>query len=85
MADRWRSRLNLRDLFLRVRALIAPKRVERELDEELAFHIARETEKHISAGLSPIAARSRAIARFGPVPLPPTSAATRAAPRSSTT
>ena len=69
MADRWRSRLNLRDLFLRVRALIAPSRVERELDEELAFHIARETEKHISAGLSPIAARSRASARFGPVPL----------------
>ena len=61
--------MNLRDLFLRVRALMIPNRVERELDEELAFHIARETQKHIAAGLSPIEARTRAIARFGPVPL----------------
>ena len=61
--------MNLRDLFLRVRPLMIPNRVERELDEELAFHIARETQKHIAAGLSPIEARTRAIARFGPVPL----------------
>jgi predicted permease len=59
----------LRDLFLRIRALVAPRRVERELDEELAFHIARETQKHIAAGLSPVDARRRARARFGPVPL----------------
>jgi predicted permease len=63
------SRLNLRDLFLRMRALVAPRRVERELDEELAFHIERETQKHIAAGMSPIEARTRARARFGPVPL----------------
>ena len=61
--------MNLRDFFLRVRALMMPNRVERELDEELAFHIARETQKQIAAGLSPIEARTRAIARFGPVPL----------------
>lgn len=61
--------MNLRDLFLRIRALVAPHRVERELDEELAFHIERETQKHIAAGLSPVDARTRAIARFGPVPL----------------
>jgi predicted permease len=61
--------MNLRDLFLRIRALVAPQRVERELDEELAFHIERETQKHIAAGLSPVDARTRAIARFGPVPL----------------
>src|SRR6188472_4265235 len=30
--------MTLRDLLLRVRALISPRRVERELDEELAFH-----------------------------------------------
>jgi putative ABC transport system permease protein len=59
----------LRDLFLRIRALVAPNRVERELDEELAFHIERETQKHIAAGLSPLDARTRALARFGPVPL----------------
>ena len=61
--------MNLRDLFLRIRALVAPRRVERELDEELAFHIERETQKHIAAGLSPADARTRARARFGPVPL----------------
>ena len=61
--------MNLRDLFLRIRALVAPHRVERELDEELAFHIERETQKYIAAGLSPVDARTRAIARFGPVPL----------------
>ena len=61
--------MNLRDLFLRVRALVAPRRVERELDEELAFHIERETQKHIADGLSPADARTRALARFGSVPL----------------
>ena len=61
--------MNLRDLLLRIRALVARHRVERELNEELAFHIARETQKHIAAGLGPIEARTRAIARFGPVPL----------------
>jgi predicted permease len=61
--------MNLRDLFLRIRALVAPHRLERELDEELAFHIDRETEKQIAAGLTPVDARTRAIARFGPVPL----------------
>ena len=61
--------MTLRDLFLRIRALVAPHRVERELDEELTFHIDRETEKHVAAGLSRVDARTRAIARFGPVPL----------------
>ena len=61
--------MTLRDLFLRIRALLAPRRVERELDEELAFHIEREMRKHIAAGLSPVDARIRARARFGPVPL----------------
>jgi len=36
------------DVFLRMRALRAPRRVERELDEELAFHIARETQKQLA-------------------------------------
>ena len=61
--------MNLRDLFLRIRALVAPHRVECELDEELSFHIDRETQKHIAAGLSAADARTRARARFGPVPL----------------
>ena len=61
--------MNLRDLLLRIRAVVAPNRVEQELEEELAFHIQRETEKHIAAGLSPVDARTRAIARFGSVAL----------------
>jgi predicted permease len=61
--------MTLRDLLLRVRALAAPRRVERELDEELAFHIERETQKHLANGLSPAEARTRALTRFGSVPL----------------
>src|SRR5262245_54251454 len=61
--------MNRRDLFLRVRALMARHRVERELDDELMFHIDRETLKHIADGLSPVEARRRALLRFGSVPL----------------
>ena len=61
--------MTLRDLFLRLRVLATPRRVERELDEELAFHIERETQKHLAHGLSPADARVRALARFGSVPL----------------
>ena len=35
--------MTFQDLKLRVRALIGRRRVERELDQELAFHIERET------------------------------------------
>jgi predicted permease len=61
--------MTLRDLLLRIRALVSAHRVEHELDEELAFHIERETHKHIANGLSPADARARALARFGSVPL----------------
>jgi predicted permease len=55
----------LRRLRLRVRALFAPRRVERELDDELAFHIEREAQKLLAAGARPEEARARARARFG--------------------
>jgi predicted permease len=61
--------MNLRDLRLRLRAMVVPGRVERELQEELAFHIDRETEKHVANGLGVADARERARARFGPAPL----------------
>jgi predicted permease len=61
--------MNLRDCRLRVRALVAPRRVERELDDELSFHVDRETQKLVAAGMSPAEARAEALARFGPVPL----------------
>jgi predicted permease len=61
--------INLRDLFLRIGAVVFRRRLERELDEELAFHLERDTQQHIANGLSPADARTRALARFGPVPL----------------
>jgi predicted permease len=61
--------MTLRDLLLRIRALVSPRRVECELDEELAFHIERETHKHIASGMSPADARAQALAHFGSVPL----------------
>ncbi len=61
--------MSLRNWRLRVRALFAPRRVERELDDELAFHIERETQKLIAGGMPESEARSRARVRFGPVPL----------------
>jgi predicted permease len=57
--------MTFNDLKLRVRALLRPNRVEQELDEELAFHIEREARKLIDEGMTPVAARKRAQARFG--------------------
>ena len=45
--------MNLRDLTLRARALLTPASVERDLHDELSFHIERETMKLIEQGLSP--------------------------------
>ena len=59
--------MNLRDLTLRVRALLLPSRAERDLDEELQFHIERERRKLIEEGVSAGEARVRARARFGSV------------------
>lgn len=61
--------MTLRDLKLRARALLRPGRVEQELEEELAFHVERETRRLIDAGVSPAEARQRAQARFGPTAL----------------
>jgi predicted permease len=61
--------MNLRDLKLRLRAVIARRRTERDLDEELSFHVERETQKHLASGLRPAEARARARARFGSLPL----------------
>jgi predicted permease len=57
--------MGLRDLTLRARALFAPKRVERDLHDELAFHIEREAVKLMEQGLPPADARARAQAQFG--------------------
>jgi hypothetical protein len=55
---RWRKRL---------RALVDAEAVDRELDEELAFHLEMETDKHVRAGMPPEAARREARLAFGAV------------------
>ena len=57
--------MGLRDLQLRLRALITPSRVERDLHDELSFHVEHEVRKLIDQGMPPDAARARAQARFG--------------------
>ena len=57
--------MNLRDLKLRARALFRPARVDRDLHDELSFHIDREAMKLMEQGLPPADARARAQAKFG--------------------
>jgi predicted permease len=54
-----------RNLRLRLRALTAPSRVERDLRDELSFHIEREASKLIDGGLPRDEALARAHAHFG--------------------
>src|SRR5687768_10256855 len=61
--------MTLQDVKLRLRALFARRRVERELDEELAFHLERDMQKHTNEGLSRADAIARARARFGSIAL----------------
>ncbi|MGD8726667.1 MAG: permease prefix domain 1-containing protein, partial [Gemmatimonadales bacterium] len=53
------------NLAFRLRALLAPRRMERELDDELAFHLEREAEKLTRQGMTPEAARHQAQYSFG--------------------
>jgi putative ABC transport system permease protein len=57
----------LDDLRYRLRALFARSAMEAELDEELRFHIERETEKHERAGVPRAEAERRARLAFGGV------------------
>jgi putative ABC transport system permease protein len=47
--------------------LFGGRRRETELDDEIAFHIERETEKNVARGLSPDEARRQALVQFGGV------------------
>src|SRR5918993_4143889 len=57
--------MNLHDWKLRLRALVRPHRVERDLHDELSFHIEREMKKLIDEGMEPARARDTGRARFG--------------------
>ena len=69
----------LRRLAGSLRALFGSKAREIELDEEIQFHLARETEKNVGRGMSAEEARREALVRFGGVAQ--TKEATRAAGR----
>ena len=51
----------------RLRALVHRGAAERELDEELRFHLDMETEKNVRTGMNPSDARRRALRDFGGV------------------
>ena len=53
------------DFRMRLKALLHNRRVERELLEELDFHVEMQTRKNLAAGMSPAEARVRACAQFG--------------------
>src|SRR5215218_2787217 len=55
------------DLLLRLRALVRPRTVERELADELRFHLDREADKHVATGMSRADAQRRARLDFGGV------------------
>lgn len=50
-----------------VRALLQKRKVERELAEELAHHVAMETEQNLARGMAPVEARRAALVAFGGV------------------
>ena len=51
----------------RLRALVSRDAVERELDEELRFHLEMEVEYNVGRGLDPVEARRAALREFGGV------------------
>jgi predicted permease len=57
----------LRQLRLRLRSLVSGAAVDRELDDELQFHIDRQTESNISRGMNRDEARRAALLAFGGV------------------
>jgi predicted permease len=57
--------MNWHDLKLRLRALTFQKRVERDLEDELDFHVEMQARKNVLAGMSEAEATRRARIQFG--------------------
>ena len=55
----------LHDLLFRLRALMRHTATENELDDELRFHLERQTEKYMQSGMSKAEAVRRARVEFG--------------------
>jgi putative ABC transport system permease protein len=49
----------------RLRALVHKSEAERELDEELRYHLERQIEQNVAGGMSPEDARRAAVKDFG--------------------
>jgi hypothetical protein len=64
MAREWMT-----NAWLRVKALVNRRRLERDLEEELEFHLAKRAEKNRRWGLAADDAQAAARRRFGNVPL----------------
>src|SRR5262245_299487 len=62
MPSRW-----IHALTARLRAIVLPRRAERDLDDELSFHIAMQTRTNQEAGMSEDEAKRRARIAFGGV------------------
>src|SRR5437016_4989395 len=58
--DRWWDILRLR-----ARSIVRRPAVDRELDEELAYHVERRTEAYVAAGIAPDDARAAAVRDMG--------------------
>jgi len=55
----------LHDLFFRLRTLMRRPAAENELDDELRFHLERQTAKYVKSGMSQAEALRRARLEFG--------------------
>src|SRR5262245_22519815 len=57
----------LKGMLAHLRGFVRRANADRELDDEIAFHLERETEKNVASGMSAEEARRRAVAMFGGV------------------
>ncbi|HVG17696.1 MAG TPA: ABC transporter permease [Blastocatellia bacterium] len=55
----------LREFFLRLHAVLRSNRIDREIDEEMRFHLEMRSQEYIEAGMRPEDARREAMRRFG--------------------
>src|SRR5438034_6568107 len=56
---------HLVNLWLRLKAFVLRRRLERDLEEELSFHLAMREAGYAASGLAPTAAQEAARRRFG--------------------
>src|SRR5215510_1991881 len=55
----------LHRIVFRIRALFAPRRIERDMEQELQFHLEQSEREHIKRGMNSKDARAAAIRAFG--------------------